>query len=72
MHFSTTSIVFFLSAGLHVSATTTGPWKCSLAQDGSGMPQNPYCCDENSIAKSYIDGKVILVNNCKDLLPATT
>ncbi|RAO66225.1 uncharacterized protein BHQ10_002237 [Talaromyces amestolkiae] len=41
-----------------------GPWKCDLAQDGSGLPQQPYCCDEKSVKSRYQDGRILGVTDC--------
>jgi hypothetical protein len=36
------------------------------------MPQNPYCCDEDSVERSYLGGQVLLVDDCTtSLVPDT-
>jgi hypothetical protein len=42
-----------------------GPWHCALAADGSGTPQQAYCCDENEIDRTFDEGRIIEAANCQ-------
>ncbi|EEA25526.1 hypothetical protein TMatcc_006245 [Talaromyces marneffei ATCC 18224] len=41
-----------------------GPWRCGLAQDGSGLAQKAYCCNEDKVKRRFQEGRLLEVTEC--------
>lgn len=49
--------------------STGNTWKCDLAQDGSGMLQEPVCCKKKTFLEKAMDGSLLTAEeNCMGAL----